>query len=224
MHLKILFFSFAIAVSFQTQDASMQQQRPPNIADIHTSMEISQKTTLSQAFVLALSNSGMAGGVVNKEGCDSPVKEFYIPQGMKLSQALDQLMATDNQHRWLIIAGGITLLPKDGVSLLLQAKIHDLQITDTNNLTFSVYQLMHTKAISDMISTLRLTLLSPEPGFSQALLPGQPKPEPHPLSLHDVSLLDALNMIAVQHGGAIWSYGEFDCAGKKQLRVDFISR
>jgi hypothetical protein len=67
-------------------------------------------------------------------------------------------------------------------------------------------------------------LLSQEPGFSQLLPAGVPKPQPHPLSLHDVSLLDALNSVAAEHGSAIWSYTEFDCAGRKNLRIEFISR
>lgn len=225
MHFRMItIFTLGLAAIVQTPNGSEPQKAKPNIADSHTTLELSRKTTLSEAVVTVLYNTGLAGGIVSKEKCEVASKDFYVPAGMPLSQALDKITVTDAHHRWLVTPGGIALIPTDGLPALLQTHIDDIKIKDTNNLTLAVDQITQTTAIKDMISTLKLTLLSQEPGFSQLLPAGAPKPEPRPLSLHDVSLLDALNSIAAEHGSAIWSYMEFACAGKRNLRIEFISR
>jgi hypothetical protein len=213
----------AIASGIQRQSAGVRGT-DTNMAHIQAARDVSEKTTLQNALVETLQGTGVSGGVVSlTQSCEAVAKDFHISKGTQLAQALDTLVATDGKHSWSLEKGAVVLIPTGGLPPLLQTKIQEVRIQDKNNLTLAVTELFQVKPVRDAVSTLRLEPLSPEIGF-QKLNRSNFKPEEQPLIIRDVSLAEALNSLALEHGGAVWSYVEADCGGRRTVRIDFISK
>jgi len=209
----------AIALEIQPQGATV-----PTDLNIQAARDISGKTTLQNALVATLQGTGVSGGVVTvTQSCEAVVHDFRISKGTSLPQALDALVATDGGHSWSLEKGAVFLVPTAGLPPLLQTRIAEAQFQDKNDLTLAITELLQVKAVRDALSTLQLKALSPEIGF-QKLNRSNSKPEKQPLVVRDVSLAQALNSLALEHGGAVWSYVEADCGGHKTVRIDFISK
>jgi len=212
----------AIALGIQPQGPSVPTDT--NIAHIQAARDISEKTTLQNALVETLQGTGVSGGVVTvAQSCESVVHDFRISKGTNLSQALDALIATDGGHSWYLEKGAVFLVPTAGLPPLLQTRIAEAQFQDKNDLTLAITELLQVKAVRDALSTLQLKALPPEIGF-QKLNRSNSKPEKQPLVVRDVSLAQALNSLALEHGGAVWSYAESACGGRRTVRIDFISK
>jgi len=209
----------AIALEIQPQGATV-----PTDLNIQAARDISEKTTLQNALVETLQGTGVSGGVVTvTQSCEAAVHDFRISKGTSLPQALDALVATDGGHSWSLEKGAVFLVPTAGLPPLLQTRIAEAQFQDKNDLTLAITELLQVKAVRDALSTLQLKALSPEIGF-QKLNRSNSRPEKQPLVVRDVSLAQALNSLALEHGGAVWSYVEADCGGHKTVRIDFISQ
>jgi len=209
----------AIALEIQPQGATV-----PTDLNIPAARDISGKTTLQNALVETLQGTGVSGGVVTvTQSCEAVVHDFRIAKGTSLPRALDALVATDGGHSWSLEKGAVFLVPTAGLPPLLQTRIAEAQFQDKNDLTLAITELLQVKAVRDALSTLQLKALSPEIGF-QKLNRSNSKPEKQPLVVRDVSLAQALNSLALEHGGAVWSYVEADCGGHKTVRIDFISK
>ena len=209
----------AIALEIQPQGATV-----PTDLNIQAARDISGKTTLQNALVETLQGTGVSGGVVTvTQSCEAVVHDFRISKGTSLPRALDALVATDGGHSWSLEKGAVFLVPTAGLPPLLQTRIAEAQFQDKNDLTLAITELLQVKAVRDALSTLQLKALSPEIGF-QKLNRSNSKPEKQPLVARDVSLAQALNSLALEHGGAVWSYVEADCGGHKTVRIDFISK
>jgi hypothetical protein len=213
----------AIASGIQRQSASVRGT-DTNMAEIQAARDISEKTTLQNALVETLQGTGVSGGVVSlAQSCQAVAKDFHISKGTQLPQALDALVATDGKHSWSLEKGAVVLIPTGGLPPLLQTKVQEVRIHDKNNLTLAVTELFQAKPVAEAISKLRLEPLSPEIGF-QKLNRSVSKAEDQPLILRDVSLAEALNSLALEHGGAVWAYIEAECGSRRTVRIDFISR
>jgi hypothetical protein len=212
----------AIAAGIQPQSASVRGA-DTNMAHIQAVRDISEKTTLQNALVETLQGTGVSGGVVSMtQSCEAVAKDFHISKGMQLAQALNALVATDSKHSWSVEKGAVVLIPTGGLPPLLQTKVQEVRIHD-KNLTLAVTELFQAKPVTDAISRLRLEPLPPAIGF-QKLNRSISKPAEQPLIIRDVSLTEALNALAVEHGNAVWSYVEADCGGRRTVRIDFISQ
>ena len=217
--LVIATFLLAIALEIQPQGATV-----PTDLNIPAARDISGKTTLQNALVETLQGTGVSGGVVTvTQSCEAVVHDFRISKGTSLPQALDALVATDGGHSWSLEKGAVFLVPTAGLPPLLQTRIAEAQFQDKNDLTLAITELLQVKAVRDALSTLQLKALSPEIGF-QKLNRSNSKAEKQPLVVRDISLAQALNSLALEHGGAVWSYVEADCGGHKTVRIDFISK
>jgi hypothetical protein len=209
----------AIALEIQPQGATV-----PTDVNIQAARDISAKTTLQNALVETLQGTGVSGGVVTvTQSCETAVNDFRVSKGTSLPQALDALVATDGGHSWSLEKGAVFLVPTAGLPPLLQTRIAEAQFQDKNDLTLAITELLQVKAVRDALSMLQLKALSPEIGF-QKLNRSNSRPEKQPLVVRDVSLAQALNSLALEHGGAVWSYVEADCGGHKTVRIDFISQ
>jgi len=221
----LIMLSILLSMLSQRSPSPQGNQESGNvIAQVHTTKEVSEKTTLPNAFGQALYNSGLSGGVVTlTKGCEVAAKDFHVPAGMQLSSALDALAVTDGGHRWSLEKGAVLLLPTEGVPKLLQTRIRSIRIRDRNNLNLAASQLLQANEVRDAAFALALTELSPEIGF-QKLTKSPSVIQENPLDFANISLLDALNTLASGHTNAIWSYAEFNCNGRKTARLDFISK
>ncbi|HEY2168273.1 MAG TPA: hypothetical protein VGJ30_01505 [Candidatus Angelobacter sp.] len=214
---------FAIVSGIQPQSASVRGT-DTNMAYIQAARDISEKTTLQNALAETLQGTGVSGGAVSlTQTCETVARDFHISKGTQLPQALDALVAADGKHSWSVEKGAVVLIPAGGLPALLKTKIEEVRIQDKNNLTLAVTELLQVRAVRDAISSLRLKPLSPQIGF-QKLNRSNSKPEEEPLVVRDISLAEALNSLALEHGGAVWSYVEADCGGQRTVRIDFISQ
>lgn len=213
----------AFAFGMQQQNASVQGTEV-NMTYLQAARDISEKTTLQNALIETLQGTGVSGGVVSMaQSCEAVTNDFRISKGMQLPEALDALVASDGKHSWSLEKGAVLVAPRGGLPPLLRTKIEEVRIRDKNNLTLAVVELLQEQPVREAISTLRLKSLSPEIGF-QKLNRSHPKPEEQPLVIRDVSLAQALNALAIEHGNAVWSYVEADCGGRRTVRIDFISK
>jgi len=212
----------AIALGIQPQSISVRTDA--KMAHIQAARDISEKTTLQNVLVETLQGTGVSGGVVTvTQSCEAVVHDFRISKGTNLPQALDALVAADGRHSWSLEKGAVFLIPTAGLPPLLQTKIAEAQIQDKNDLTLAVTELLQVKAVRDALSALQLKALSPEIGF-QKLNRSDSKAEKQPLVIRDVSIAEALSSLALEHGGAVWSYVESDCGNRRTARIDFISK
>lgn len=224
-----MFLRIASALMLLIASAGGAQQSVASVADTHlveaqTTREIVQSATVDNAFVDVLQGTGFSGGAISvNDGCGSIPREFHIPKGLRLPLALTQLAEKDGKHTWSSEKGLVLLVPSGALPILLQTKIGEVQLNDKSNLTLSLTQLLQTPEVKTKTAQLRLKLLTPEVGF-QKLNRSESISVPQPFLLQNVSLLTALNVLAVGRPGSVWSYVENDCGGQKSVRIDFINK
>jgi hypothetical protein len=195
-----------------------------DIAQAHMVTEVSEHTSLQEAVAKALRDTGVSAGVVTVEnGCSVTSHDFYLPKGIRLSDAMDSLTTKDGRHRWQVSKGVIIVLPTDGVPAVLETKISHIQISDKKNLTLAVDELLQSKEVRGTIALTKAFVRSPEPGFQKLNTAGSPTTK-EPLDLTNVSLTDALNELALAQTSAVWSYSELACNGRRMLKLEFLTK
>ena len=204
--------------------AQVPQESYVKVSLAHTAVEFSEHTSLTNAFAKVLYGTGVSGGIATVENiCGTKFYDFHIPNGMRLSDALDALMAKDERYTWKPMKGTAIVLPKNGMPNLLKTRIKYVRVSDRNNLTLALNELLRTKEVAMAIVNLKAIARSPEVGF-QKLNKAETPSEKTPIDFTNISLVDALNSLASEHTHAVWSYDENGCDGQKSVKLDFISK
>jgi hypothetical protein len=202
------------------------QTQPATDGDqARTVAEVSENTTTQAVVTKVIRDTGMSAGVATVENtCTATPHEFYVPKGIHISDAMDNVIATDGHHKWQLFANGVVMvIPKDGIPALLLTKISRVHISNRKNLTLAVDELLRTDEIKLEVAGKKAFVKGPEPGFQKLQKPTSQAVE-EPIDLTDVSLIEALNVLASGQMNSVWFYNERDCAGRKIIQLDFVGK
>ena len=166
-----------------------------------------------EAFRSSILRARIPGGAVMMVGCQEDAKRKWDPQGEPLGQVLNEMTAADKTYRWEVQDGAINLLPNAGEPLLLQTQIGEFEI-NTNSSLQALGQLKARREVQQAMMGLRL-----QDGLT--IITYSPRPTPFSVRFNGGTLRQALNAIAVAHGGDVWDYREIRCGERKEVIIRF---
>ncbi len=186
----------------------------------------SEQPSTFEAISLLLRVAEVPSGFASVRACtaDSPVS-FSFPAGMELHAALREVFAlTGATYRQEERLGVINVLPAAALPALLNVRIEKLTLDDPANLTLSMSQITQAPVFrqtllasgATMWERLSITRSIPQPGDSEPQ-------KPQPLEIRGRLVIDALNLLALRHGSAVWRYSETHCSGARpHIELSFV--
>jgi hypothetical protein len=225
---KLAIISVIAALPFQTTSSR------PDEASLGHAVALAHSTTTSGAVVsILLSEAHTPGGIVSVyDNCSQPeVREFSLTE-TTLGQGLDYVSRIDATRTWIYSDGVIVVGSNLADRTILSTIIRDVDIYQREPLSLTAQRVLSTPDVRSRIQKGQITELNPDLGFAQVPRPSSASPsEPSPSTnadvpkrLHNVALIDALNLIAKSHGAGVWEYEQFSCRGKSSFRLNWVTR
>lgn len=173
----------------------------------------------TQAFSKGLSQAGAPGGIIRTSGCggDGAIHRWQ-PLGSSLRDVLDRIVKADPQYRWSVEDGVINALPIASEPVLLKTHIREFKVDKVAFASAALSKLMTTPEVKDSLNRLGLNEALKVGAFP---LPNSRKVE-RIVQCNNVTLREALNVIARTFGNAVWFYRENHCNGKDEYSIAFI--
>jgi hypothetical protein len=157
------------------------------------------------------------GGVVRVMSCGEIAKSSFNVAGMTVPEALNYVLSFDKAYTWKFQDGAINVFPTAAVPDLLTVQINKLVVTDGNVLASAVTStLLADPQVKTRAAELKLKRAVQSFGLQTV---GEPTIR---IDLHEVSVQQALNSIALKHGTAVWQYTEIHCGNENEFGVDWV--
>jgi hypothetical protein len=223
IHLGVI--SLVVTLALGQQNLSLPKQSRDEILTRQVTMPAAPETVRS-AFAHALIAANVAGGIATISSCQQDQEHDFRGATTSLGNALDTIVASEPENKWVMSRGVVNLVPAGDLPLLLDVPISYFKVQNARTVLEAVDQLMALPEVQDRIAQLHLEELNRHVGLSDLKRPGSASADRPPLNLNlrDVNLRDALNAIASAHGSAVWAYTERHCRSRDQFSIDFLVR
>ena len=179
---------------------------------------------VGQAAVNALLDAGVPGGVANVSDCNQPATHSFTPRDSSLRGVLDAIVAIDPLYRWEVKEGAINVIPGDKLPTFLAVRMSRFDIVEVSSPREVVPQLLKVPEVRRAQAGLGRHAVE---GRVQPFCPeGCPPNEKKKISmsLKNVTVREALNAVAREHGSAVWWFRQSECGGQKSFSLDFAVR
>jgi len=174
--------------------------------------------TTASAFSRTLSAGSIPGGISRVIACGKEqVKHALNLKSLPVRQVLDAIVLADPEYRWQIKDGVVNLFPSSGWPALLNVRVAEFNVDASVSVYVAAGKLFQLPEAKRAIAELHLAhgYNRIQGGSSSAYLKS-------PVHCKDITLLEALNAIALAHGRAVWAYSEIRCNGRREFTVEFL--
>lgn len=168
------------------------------------------------ALVGLLSFAQIPAGMVMVANCAFDMNTVnWNPSGLTVRQALDLLVSEAPRYRWEDDGGVINFLPAGDIPPLLNVKIPRFE----GHFSAPEEALTEIQVLPELRKSM--SGLDVKWGANIYVKPLSRHPRNFTLQLKDVTLREALNIIARGDGRAVWTYVETRCDGKDEVVINF---
>ena len=177
--------------------------------------------TVEHAFMSALREARVPGGIVTVLNCDARRlgENVSLPDG-PLQGALDTIVKTQPNYHWDAEDGVINLIGAKQTPTLLEVRIDSLEVENATHLQSPVALLLSRPEVRRTLGELHLS-----EGVRILTGPGSlAPPVSFTVNCRNTTVREALNAIVRAHGGAIWEYRERRCNGTNEFWIEFVSQ
>lgn len=180
----------------------------------------------SAALVEILQDTGVNGGVVERHTCGiEPQVELTVKQGTTVRQALETLVAKNPAYEWGFQNNVVDLTPKTGLPAIFNARLRKYQVHTMEDWRQEANfgNVFDSPEIRKRIADLKLgggMMVAHGGPVSVDINPTPPKLRPIDINIHDISLEEALNVVANAYGNTVWAYTEFECNGHTTFTIE----
>jgi len=179
--------------------------------------------TMSPAAILGLMlrGTGVSAGIAEAQHCDLPsTTRMRVRQGVTIHEAMDAFVTRNPGYQWQLDNDVINFLPRIDLPLL-DTTIRSFELTTTTKVTAEAVlnELLSLPEVRQRASDLKI-----KPGLAQGGIgvydehPESNTVKPIHISIRNLSLREAFNVVVHTYGHSMWVYVEQDCAGQ-QTRV-----
>ena len=188
-------------------------------------VQLSNSTT-PDILAQALINAGVPGGIAVRSSCGRFENRFLSPTNSTLRALLDAVVSVDPEYSWNVAEGVVNFVPRDNESVFLRSIVSKLEVHEVE----PKEALERLLALPEVHKVARLEL-GPRTvtGGPYAFAPDGSMPEKKKVSLKltNVTVREALNAIAREHGSAVWVLVTQEVCGPsngyKSFNLRFIS-
>lgn len=190
---------------------------------------IELRGTVPVMFATLLGEAGMPGGVAisNQECSQPPATLLTIQTGTSLDRALEQVATSTPGSQWQLRDGLPNLVPVGPLPAFLLARIPNFRWSAASDVQETLARLRQLPAVSAEISRLGLKEAPIEGAPTSVCVRGpctsNPSRTTTPGAVENVTLLTALNQIALSQGRAVWMYSEYHCAGDTLFSLTLLA-
>jgi hypothetical protein len=167
----------------------------------------------------------LPGGIISVYSrCATPTDYQFSFQGTTLGEELNYIASVDASRHWTfqdgLILVGSDLLPRT----ILNTTIADIDIRSDDALSLSTEHLLQSPEVRDAVKASGLMEgINRLPGFAAIHNPNtqtSANPEPIIKHLHQVTLGNALGVLAAMKGQGVWHYEQFECGSTSTYRIE----
>lgn len=192
-----------------------QVEQPEKLQTQLPALELNNISEID-AITQVLSFAKLPGGVVRMMNCEETPRHSFNVNGMSVSEALDYIASFDRVTSWKLQDGVINVVPTAGIPELLKIQLDVFAAKDGRLLA---------NAVSGMLfSNPKVRARASEIGLTRAPQFGGLSSSDEPIihiELHDVTVQQVLNNIALKHGSGVWRYSENHCQQKNEFQIDW---
>lgn len=184
------------------------------------------ETTATVAFMLAVNDARLPGGVVAIASCGAQPKYVFAPAGPTARDAFDAIPLTDARYKWEVDEGVVNLLPYEGAPPFLGLRVAAFKTQNARTVHEALGQLMKTPEVERGVSEHGIGSRLFRGGIGYYVPPeerAEKAAEALAVDLKGVTLREALNAIARAHGTAVWQYAEHRC-GSNAFTLEFFQQ
>lgn len=183
------------------------------------------RVSTTNSLTTVLSGARVPGGIATVTQCAEDIGYVLTPSGPTLEDALHAIVAANPLYTWTVSDGVVNVYPINGDLALLSVNIPRLDIRNAYSLDYVVDRLFSVPEVRRRITELNLTPGYVRLGMSDLSRPNSTRVGKEPrYSFRNITLREALNNVARQHGTAVWEYRENRCNGKTEYQVQFLVR
>jgi hypothetical protein len=183
-----------------------------------------ENATVEDAVSHLIVANNLAGGVVQASDCGNKQAEekhsFHL-SGLTVRQALDQILATKPNFRWVEENHLIIVVPSTEMPELLRTRVQHFEINNPQyTLSAASGELLQLKEIKDRKAQLGLKQ------SVQYMIGGSDNREAlrSKVSVQNVQMYEVLNTIAATNSPAVWRYTEYHCDNVKEVSIFWVVR
>jgi hypothetical protein len=183
-----------------------------------------ENATVEDAVTHLIVANNLAGGLVLSSDCSNKQSEgrhSFRLSGLTVRQALDQIVATKPDYRWLEQNHLIVVLPTKDLPDLLRTKVAHFEINNPQyTLSAASGELLQLREIKDRKEQLGL-----KEGV-QLMIGAFDEREKlrSRISVQNVQMYEALNFIAATNSPAVWRYSEYHCGNVNEVGISWVVR
>lgn len=207
--------------------AAYAQRQRPTLQEAQEAMRRHREktrgtVTARQAVFGVLHGQGAPGGLVIFPQCGEETR-LTTPVGESLQERLDSFVAAAPQYGWQSENGVINVVPKGGIPPLLNIRVARFRAQNVRTPDEALANLLETPEMSEAMG---------RPNVGWRLLRGRlgyygPNPDTSgggkvfSVNCDGVTVREALNAIAREHGSTMWTYRGNNCHGVNSFELNF---
>jgi hypothetical protein len=176
-----------------------------------------------------LDGTHVPGGIISVYSrCATPTEYQFSFSGATLEKELDYIASIDTSRKWIFREGAILvgsdMLPRT----ILNAIIKEIDLKPDDALSLTTQRLLESQEVRDRAKVAGLEEgMTPVSGFYA--LPNPSTPNEHlapaaPRHLHQVTVAEALDQLAMMKGQKVWHYEQFECGNRPSYRITWVVR
>lgn len=171
----------------------------------------SQPMPVRDALVQALRGAQVAGGIAICH-CHRSEPPITIDRGSSITSALDRARAVVPELTISARSKGVINILDSQVLDLFETRISNVTITSPTHGSVAIHEILNTPEALAREAVLKVQESNSQLGFSSIPRPGtQPEPSTQ-LKLTNVTIREALNIVAAAKGFGVWVYEERECS------------
>ena len=179
-----------------------------------------EPVSIRDAFVEMLRGAHLPGGL-ELVHCGSASPLVQIKPNSSVREVVDEVAAAQHGLSLDVSDQVIDLRNTFDASSVLDVRIADIELPDIRHLQIALLRVLDMPEVRRSLIQFKLES-RPHIGFSELPRPGTVPPPPVPLALHDVTLREALNVLARSTGKGVWIYDENRCSENGTVQVSFV--
>lgn len=177
--------------------------------------------TTREALLGVLRGQGVPGGLALPSQCDGEARQA-VPAGSSLAELLDSLVAAAPQYRWQSENGVINVLPS-GVPPLLNLRLARFRAEGVTSPGEALVRLFESPEVQEAMTrpAVGARLFRGQGGHYEPEHTASGGGKTLSVSVDNVTVREALNAIAREHGRAMWTFRQVNCRGVNAFELDF---
>jgi len=222
--------SLAVLILMQILIIGVVQEQPKGSGKPYDRgpMRIEQKS-LTEGLADVLRAARKPGGIarIHKRGSVERKLTTLVNDPVRIAAALDTLISTEPEYKWVLENGVVNILPKKELPSLLSVQVRIFEAKNTASMHDLVAKLLASPEVKKAQVEFHLEANPLRFGFDRLNHPSTESTEEKrtlDVQCRNCTVREVLNRIVRAHGFAVWAYDEYELQETKRFQIGIVSQ